>query len=206
MNAATARKRDPEATCNGILCAARELFAAKGYAATSTAAIARTAGVTKSLIHHHFGGKEQLWIRAIDSQFVEEEALLAAALEQGTHSVELMATSMERLFGMYRERPELTRLMAWQYLDETSVDECPNRALHIAVDLFRIGQEQGLVRDDIEAANAVLMFIGLIEYFFQARATKGPLMGCDLITPEAEQSYLRDATRVFLQGMQPTTA
>ena len=205
MGAKTARKRDSEATCACILCSARELFAQKGYAATSTAEIARAAGVTKSLIHHHFGGKEKLWIRALDSLFEEEERLLSSVLESGNPTAEFVAESMARLFTLYRDRPELTRLMAWQYLDETSVDECPNQAMRIGLDLFAAGQQLGVVRSDIEPANAVLMLMGLIEFYFQARDTKGQLMGQELATPEAEQAYLQDAVRVFLQGMRPPT-
>lgn len=46
-----------------ILGAALELFAEKGYAATSTGAIARQAGVAEGLIFKHFRSKKELLLR-----------------------------------------------------------------------------------------------------------------------------------------------
>ena len=57
----TTQQRNPEATRASILEAAEEVFLEKGYSAAALSAIARRAGVTKSLLHHHFGSKEGLW-------------------------------------------------------------------------------------------------------------------------------------------------
>lgn len=48
-----------------ILAAARELFAAQGYAATSVRAVAAAAGVDKGTVAHHVGSKEDLFIAAL---------------------------------------------------------------------------------------------------------------------------------------------
>lgn len=48
-----------------ILDAARQQFAAKGYAAASVRGIAREAGVDPALVHHYFGGKEQVFVAAM---------------------------------------------------------------------------------------------------------------------------------------------
>ena len=50
-----------EATIAALLVAARDRFAADGYAATSLDAIATEAGVTKGALYHHFDGKEELF-------------------------------------------------------------------------------------------------------------------------------------------------
>jgi AcrR family transcriptional regulator len=56
-----------------ILEAARDALAADGYARTTTRAIAERAGVQLSLVHYHFGGKQQL-LAAVLTQ--ENERLL----------------------------------------------------------------------------------------------------------------------------------
>ena len=48
-----------------ILAAAEELFAERGYARTSTARLATTAGVPQGLIFYHFGTKEGLLLALI---------------------------------------------------------------------------------------------------------------------------------------------
>ena len=48
-----------------ILAAARRLFAAHGYQATTVRAIAAAAGVTPAMIHHFYGSKRQVFLAAI---------------------------------------------------------------------------------------------------------------------------------------------
>jgi AcrR family transcriptional regulator len=50
-----------EATTTSLVAAARELFAADGYAATSLEAVVERAGVTKGALYHHFAGKRELF-------------------------------------------------------------------------------------------------------------------------------------------------
>jgi AcrR family transcriptional regulator len=52
-----------------ILDAARGQFAAKGYAGASLRGIAREAGVDPALVHHYFGGKDQLFVAAVELPF-----------------------------------------------------------------------------------------------------------------------------------------
>ncbi|HEV8065906.1 MAG TPA: TetR/AcrR family transcriptional regulator [Acidimicrobiales bacterium] len=50
-----------EATRAALLAAARELFGAQGYAATSIDEVVTRAGVTKGALYHHFADKESLF-------------------------------------------------------------------------------------------------------------------------------------------------
>ena len=65
-----------EATTTALVDAARELFAADGYAATSLDAVAAKARVTKGAVYHHFEGKQQLF----GAVFAREVERLAVAL------------------------------------------------------------------------------------------------------------------------------
>jgi len=67
------RKARGEDTRSQILAAARDELAAHGAAATTTRSIAERAGVQLSLVHYHFGGKQQLLAAVLD---VENERLL----------------------------------------------------------------------------------------------------------------------------------
>jgi hypothetical protein len=58
-------RRDPEASREAILEAAREVFSERGYARATIREIARRAGVTHGLVMRHFGTKEQLLIEAL---------------------------------------------------------------------------------------------------------------------------------------------
>jgi AcrR family transcriptional regulator len=56
-----------------ILDAARDVLARQGYAGTTTRAIAEAADVRPSLVHYHFGGKQQLLAAVLER---ENERLL----------------------------------------------------------------------------------------------------------------------------------
>jgi AcrR family transcriptional regulator len=60
-----------EATRGALVAAARELFAARGYAAVGTEEIVRRAGVTRGALYHHFPAKPDLF-RAVYER-VEQE-------------------------------------------------------------------------------------------------------------------------------------
>jgi AcrR family transcriptional regulator len=65
-----------EATTAALTAAARELFAADGFGATSLDAVVAKAGVTKGALYHHFAGKRELFAAV----FAAEQRRLAAAI------------------------------------------------------------------------------------------------------------------------------
>ncbi|GAW48819.1 MULTISPECIES: TetR family transcriptional regulator [unclassified Nocardioides] len=78
------RGRRPGApdTRAAILVAARELFAASGFAATTIRAVAAAAGVDAALVHHYFGTKDDLFLAALEVR-VDPRVVLAPVAEGG---------------------------------------------------------------------------------------------------------------------------
>ncbi|MCW2982489.1 MAG: TetR family transcriptional regulator [Conexibacter sp.] len=72
------------ATREGLLTAARALFAARGYAGVGTEEIVRAAGVTRGALYHQFRDKEQLFeavfeeVEAETTQRIADSALTGA--------------------------------------------------------------------------------------------------------------------------------
>ncbi len=84
MTAAPRRGRRPGApdTRAVILSAARERFAAHGYAGTSVRAVASDAGVDPALVHHYFGSKGDLFLAALEVK-VDPRQAMAPVVEGG---------------------------------------------------------------------------------------------------------------------------
>ncbi|MFN2426798.1 MAG: TetR/AcrR family transcriptional regulator [Candidatus Binatia bacterium] len=69
---------DAAVTRSDILRAARKLFAARGYAATTTGEIATAAGVTAGALFHHFDGKLGLFRSVFEDLETELDAHVRA--------------------------------------------------------------------------------------------------------------------------------
>jgi AcrR family transcriptional regulator len=80
--ARTLKADQSEATRAALVQAARELFAARGYADVATEEIVRAAGVTRGALYHHFAGKKQLFeavYEEVERGLVEQIATSASA-------------------------------------------------------------------------------------------------------------------------------
>jgi AcrR family transcriptional regulator len=96
-------RRGPEEVRRLLLEASRSLFAAKGYAGTSTRDIALTAGVSEALLFRHFGTKAKLFERAIldpINEFIRDYVEQWQARSAADHTSEGM--SLAFVDGFYR--------------------------------------------------------------------------------------------------------
>jgi TetR/AcrR family transcriptional regulator len=197
------RSRDKEATRARILEAAMGTFAEKGLAASSISEIAAAAGVTKSLIHHHFGSKQALWDAAKDRYFRSYFEVQMGMLE-AEGSAELLEESIEKYFDFLKKNPSFVRMIGWMQLEQVDSSFPLGEALtREAVRKLRDTQAAGQLRDDLHPFSILISFLGLAEHWFQGKEmhTKG-------LDPEDrvvdDDAYLRDLLRIFLEGVRPS--
>ena len=83
MSVKTLRERQAESTRQLLVSVARQLFAERGYAATSVEEIIQRAGVARGALYHHFAGKDALF-RAVYDEVQTDVAsrVVAAALAE----------------------------------------------------------------------------------------------------------------------------
>ncbi len=96
-----------------LLDAAAEEFASVGFSGATTASIARRAGVTQPLVHHHFGTKRGLWDSLVEELFTSLDAALKTA-EQACvgSSDETRLREMLRAYIRFSGRhPHLSRII-----------------------------------------------------------------------------------------------
>lgn len=99
-----------EQTRAAIVAAAVELFGERGFRGTSISQIAQKAGVVQSVLHHHFGSKEQLLNAALASHYrgvVDRPDMEAIAVGQIDFFDEMM-----RVTEFNHQHPDLVRFFS----------------------------------------------------------------------------------------------
>ena len=200
----TARTRNPEATRTAILDAAEKVFLDKGYGEASMSQIAAQAGVTKSLLHHYFGSKENLWTEVKIRRFSVYADHQLAMLEGADPDVNLLMESMKTYFHFLKDNPEMVRILAWVFL-ERQQDTCMTMdqgLMEAGAAKVAEGQARGEIRADINPHFILFTMVGIVQHWFQDRAHV--LERLDGADPDAvDQAYLGDVVKIFFEGILP---
>jgi TetR/AcrR family transcriptional regulator len=196
--------RDPDATRAAILEAAEEVFVAKGFGNTALSQIASRAGVTKSLIHHHFGSKGGLWREVKMRRFSAYAQGQLRMLEDFPPSPQLLEDSMRYYFGFLKENPQLVRILAWIFLEQDpECAEMDRELMAAAVAKLKQGQEEGRLRRDVDPRFALMVFIGIAHHWFQDSTHFLHSFDTTGLPKDVDSAYMQDAMRIFLEGIRP---
>jgi AcrR family transcriptional regulator len=194
-----ARTRDPEDKRARLMAAARRLFARRGFAATTTADVARAAGVSEGIVFHHFGSKAEL-LEAVAADYGRglAQAMFAATPPPGQPpSAEGMVRAA---FDYVREHGALARLL--KFAPDPKDKRAAKRATRTEiVGALARGLERwsaaGLLRPLDAGIAAELTFAlveaALIECFVHGDGSR-------------EDEYLREAVACLQGALRPTRA
>jgi AcrR family transcriptional regulator len=136
---------------------AAELFAEKGYQATTVRNIADEAGILSGSLYHHFDSKESIVEEILTSFFDELTAANQAALDRGGDPRTLLAELVRICFGTFVPHRAAIMVMQndWNYLRQFDRFDYLSRSEEdyerMWVHQITQGQQTGLFRDDIDA-------------------------------------------------------
>jgi AcrR family transcriptional regulator len=136
---------------------AAELFAEKGYQATTVRNIADEAGILSGSLYHHFDSKESIVDEILTSFFDDLTAANQAALDRGGDPRTILAQLVRNCYGtLVPHRAAIMVLQNdWNYLRQFDRFEYLSRsedeAERLWVRQIAEGQRIGLFRDDIDA-------------------------------------------------------
>ncbi len=105
---------DADATRRRMLDRAVELFAERGLAGTSVRDVAGAAGVSLAMVHHYFGGKDELYDACVEATYEELSAMqqeLALELAGDAALEEIFARSVVTCYRFARRHRTAVRLL-----------------------------------------------------------------------------------------------
>lgn len=199
------QQRDPEASRAALLDAAERVFLEKGYGNASLSQIAKEAGMTKSLIHHYFGSKDNLWTEVKTRRFMQYAERQMAMIEEAEPTVELLRASMAFYFNFLQRNPEIVRILAWMFL-ENDEDGClvfDQKLNEEGAAKIRAAQEAGLFRDDIDSRFILFIFISLCQQWFQGKGKFLSHHDSEGLPEDLDGAYLSGIIKIFFEGLLP---
>ena len=163
------RRRRGEDTRARIMSAAAELFAAQGFDATSTQAIAAASGITVAAIYRHVPSKSDLLVavarHALETTFAETMTDVGTSTAaQRISDIVVAYTEPQREFTR-RLVVELTHAAAQHPEVASSLQRFHQRARQHIADLVEAGQRNGSLGSDVDATRAardvLLLIMGI---------------------------------------------
>ena len=175
-----------------ILRAAIRAFSEVGFAGATTAGIARDAGVTQPLVHHHFGSKDGLWRAAVDVVFAEVPGLRPIDDEP---AADRLGAFVERFVRFVAAHPEATRIVAREgAAPSPRLDYLLKRYLHEpfrkVVDALRAGQNAGIVDPDIRPELCLFLVLGAGSHLFDVSALAERSQGIDTTAAWTAEAFV----------------
>ena len=121
MKALEDARRDPESLKGRILAAARPVFAARGFHAATTRAIAAEVGIDVSTLYYHWGSKQALFDAILlDLELDFEDRLRVWVRETRDRRLEeCFELAVEHFGGFFLDRDRV-RVLLFTFFDEES--------------------------------------------------------------------------------------
>ena len=177
------RKRGPyapEATRAGLLAVSLELFSERGFHATTVAAIAQRAQVTKGAFYHHFESKEDV-LRQIHAEYASQMAAGARQVfEEDIPPIEKLRAIIERaviLLGRHRKH---VAVFYQEYRFLSGEPYAAIRAMHdeeesILLAVIAAAQTAGELRPDVSPKLLMFSISGVTAWIYQWYSEEGPM-------------------------------
>jgi AcrR family transcriptional regulator len=164
---------DADATlAERILRQASELFADRGWAATSLREIAEAAGCTKPALYYHWGNKEALFIACIRAETEALTALIAEQLDDDAGETSIGAKlvgGLREFFAHLERSPKRMRLLMRAELrpepEQPVFDFVSLRDQHhdYIRTLLARAVERGELRSDVDLADMAHALSGMVD-------------------------------------------
>ncbi|NIM92952.1 MAG: TetR family transcriptional regulator [Anaerolineales bacterium] len=172
------RQRDKDQTIQDVLTAATQLFSQNGLHGTSIRDIEEASGVSKGLIMHHFETKENLYAAVQDHLNQKYINWMASQRDASENLRAAIETGIRSSLDYLQSNQEFRRIALWSYLEgQEKTTELDKRFTVSLIEAMRLGQETGLVRDDVKAFVLPFIIRGAIDNWIRREFLRGELFG-----------------------------
>ncbi|ANN17376.1 TetR family transcriptional regulator [Amycolatopsis orientalis] len=190
------RQRDKERTRAEILAVATREFADKGYAGARVDEIAARTSTTKRMIYYYFGGKEQLYVAALERAYATIRALERDLDVDHLEPEDAIRRLAELTFDHHEANPDFIRLVSIENIHHgehiarsEALSGMANPALDVLTRILDRGREAGRFRDDVDALDIHMVISSFCVFRLANRHTFSAIFGRDMLDPKRRAHY-----------------
>lgn len=187
-----------------ILAAAIRSFADNGYDGTTTAGVARAAGVTQPLVHRHFESKQGLWYAAMDQVFADVR--LFTAPDPTLPPTDALEHAIAGFVRLSSERPEVHKIILREGSAKSErlsylVDRYLRDMFRGVVDILRAAQGAGLLDATIRPELLLFLVLGAGSHLFSVSALAQSTLGIDARSDATREAFASLLLTVVTKGV-----
>lgn len=204
------QRRNPEATRQKLLVAARREFADGGLAGARVDEIAARAGVNKQLVYHYFGDKDALYLAVLEWVYEEIRAHERALNLEGLPPQQAIRKLIESSFDHLAAHPDFIVLLndenraGARHVRGSRRLEAMHSPLVSMVDkILKQGVREGIFRRGINPVQLYISIAGLSYFYFSNTPTLSAIFGTDLSRPATRRARRKHVVDLVLQALRP---
>jgi TetR/AcrR family transcriptional regulator len=204
------QRRNPEATRQKLLVAARREFAEGGLAGARVDEIAARAGVNKQLVYHYFGDKDALYLAVLEWVYEEIRAHERALNLEGLPPQQAIRKLIESSFDHLAAHPDFIVLLndenraGARHVRGSRKLEAMHSPLVSMVDkILKQGVRDGTFRRGVNPVQLYISIAGLSYFYFSNTPTLSAIFGTDLSRPATRRARRKHVVDLVLQALRP---
>ena len=208
----SARKpKEPDLNRASLLAAASREFAERGFQGARLEVIASEAGITRAMVYYYFGGREGLYLAALEEVYRHIRTSERALALEGLGPVDAMRRLTRFRIDYYVENPLIVALLAIEnqhkaeYLKNSQeISARAGISLEPLGAILQQGQAQGIFRAGIDVVELHQIMVSMGMFNVSNQYTFGTIFARELCSPERLVRTRELACEVVLGFLAPT--
>jgi TetR/AcrR family transcriptional regulator len=204
------QRRNPEATRQKLLVAARREFAEGGLAGARVDEIAARAGVNKQLVYHYFGDKDALYLAVLEWVYEEIRAHERALNLEGLPPQQAIRKLIESSFDHLAAHPDFIVLLndenragARHVRGSRKLEAMHSPLVSMVGKILKQGVREGTFRRGINPVQLYISIAGLSYFYFSNTPTLSAIFGTDFSRPATRRARRKHVVDLVLQALRP---
>lgn len=207
----SARKpKEPELNRASLLAAASREFAERGFQGARLEVIASEANITRAMVYYYFGGREGLYLAALEEVYRHIRTSESALDLEGLTPVDAMRKLACFRIDYYVENPLIVALLAIEnqhkaeYLKNSKeISARAGISLEPLGAILQQGQAQGIFRPGIDVVELHQIMVSIGMFNVSNQHTFGAIFARELCSPEQLARTRKLACEVVLGFLAP---